>query len=224
MHIFFSSKSIWWHLVELCAEVTIFLLEHNAWLETILNDETWVYNWHILPIFLAKWMKLIYPFDEHCHSFNANALVPFLKKKLVYWLKCVANKYIDCFFNRKPPSLNSVEYGVLIDLASHIELKPFFFSEIKSSRDWYHLTDEFKILSVEAKLVLLSFLNDISLLSGIVRLHSYLNKRQELLKCRTKYWLAIIGNRTRYLKTVQKIQQQFFVVNSYLLLFIILTI
>ena len=58
--------------------------------------------------------------------------------------------------NKKPPSLNSAEYEVLIDLTSHSELK-ISFQDQGITDFWLNLQDEFKILSDKAKLLLLPF-------------------------------------------------------------------
>ena len=87
-----------------------------------------------------------------------------MKDSFEHYFPTAQEKVLDDFqwvlnvfsVNKKPPSLNSAEYEVLVDLTSHCELK-IAFQKQSMPEFWLHLQDEFKILSEKAKLVLLPF-------------------------------------------------------------------
>lgn len=91
--------------------------------------------------------------------------------------KCVT------FFKKKATSWSSVEYVVLIDVTSDIELK-FVFQNQNFFEFWCHLTIEFKIFSEKAKIILLFFSTALSI-NCILRFHSNQNEMQKRFKWRS---------------------------------------
>ena len=95
---------------------------------------------------------------------NIQAHLEALKDSFEHYFPTAQEKVLDDLkwplnvfsVNKKPPSLNSAQYEVLIHLTSHSELKIAFQNQ-SVTEFWLHLQDEFKILSGKAKLVLLPF-------------------------------------------------------------------
>ena len=85
-------------LMELRAEVAVFLMDHNALLATVLNDEDWVCKLAYLADIFSK-MNLSLQ-GKTATVFDANAKVSSFKRKLMYWLECVKKISIASFLQK----------------------------------------------------------------------------------------------------------------------------
>ena len=114
------------------------------------------------PLTKSFWNENNIKIEEKLQK-NIQALLEALKDSFEHYFPAAQEKVLDDFkwvlnvfsVNKKPPSLNSAEYEVLIDLTSHSELKIAFQNQ-SLPEFWLYLQDEYKILSEKAKLVLVS--------------------------------------------------------------------
>ena len=82
-------------LMELRADVAALLMDHNALLATVLNNEDWVCKLaYLADIFSEINLSLQ---GKTATFFDANAKVSSFKRKLTYLLECVKKEDIDCF-------------------------------------------------------------------------------------------------------------------------------
>ena len=113
-------------LMELCAEVAAFLMDHNALLATVLNDQEWVCKLACLADIFSKMNEMNLPLQGKTATvFDANAKVSSFKRKLMYWLECVEKEYIDCFPLTKSflnVNIIKIQEKIQKNIQAHLEL------------------------------------------------------------------------------------------------------